>query len=614
MTQEQALNILKMGHNAYITGPAGSGKTYLLNKYINYLKNKEVDVGITASTGIAATHIGGVTIHSWTGLGIRDSLSPYDLEALQEKQYLWKRFEKVKVLIIDEVSMLHHFRLDLVDKICREFKRNDKPFGGIQVILCGDFFQLPPVSKSYSEPSQFVYHSGAWQNADFKICYLEEQHRQTDDATISILNEIRANKISPKNLEILKSRMVDSTSKSNASGDTNTTDVSNVTRLYTHNIDVDSINERELGRLAGEPQLFDMIDRGGNELLIDLLKKSCLAPQKMKLKTGARVMFVKNNFEEGYVNGTLGTVIALGKAGPVVRTLTGKTIDVEPASWKIEEDGKVKAEIIQYPLRLAWAITVHKSQGMSLDSAEVDLSKSFEKGMGYVALSRVRSIDGLRLLGLNEMALRVSDEVLQHDEELRVKSEEAVEYLVGLENDEGKNVIRKIQADFLKSVGAKNTNPDEGNDNGKNPSASKSNNKFNNKFEKSGSTFKKIPTHHISRDLVLEGKTINEISRLRNMKIETIIDHLETNLLTDSLMDLSSVFSLVSKGKRDKILAGFKKAHKIDGPEDLQKEPFKNSDFKKLTLAPVKHAVGSDVTYLDIRIVRMMLFQQSKMI
>ncbi len=141
MLQSEALDILKLGKNVFLTGPAGSGKTHVLNEYIKYLKSNAVDVAVTASTGIAATHLGGQTIHSWSGLGIRDVLTDYDIENMMEKQYLYKRFEKTKVLIIDEVSMLHHYRLDLIEWICRQFKRNEKPFGGMQVILSGDFFK-----------------------------------------------------------------------------------------------------------------------------------------------------------------------------------------------------------------------------------------------------------------------------------------------------------------------------------------------------------------------------------------------------------------------------------------------------------------------------------------
>lgn len=575
MTQEQALSILKMGYNAYLTGPAGSGKTYVLNKYISYLKNRGVDVGVTASTGIAATHIGGVTIHSWSGLGIRDVLTEYDVEALQEKQYLWKRFEKVKVLIIDEISMLHHFRLDLVDKVCKGFKRNSKPFGGIQVILCGDFFQLPPISKSFEELGHFVYHSQAWKNGNFKICYLEEQHRQTDDVTISILNEIRTNSVSQKNLDILKSKIaLPHTEKDGAFSPT---------RLYTHNIDVDKINQNELAQLKGDEKTFEMISRGGNDVLVDLLKKSCLAIEKIKLKVGAKVMFVKNNFEIGYVNGTLGTVIALGKTGPTVRTYKGQIIDVEPANWKIEEDGKVKAEIIQYPLRLAWAITVHKSQGMSLDYVEVDLSKSFERGMGYVALSRVRSIEGLRIIGLNDMALKVSDEIVEFDEELREKSEGAVNGLVALEPAD----IKRRQVDFLKHIGAENLDPDD------------DSKKYTSKKTKKGSS--KINTFDLTKNLVSEGRSLEEISRMRNLKPETILEHCEKILNGDALFDFSELYKSVSIRKQQRIIEAFKKAHKLKGGSKLV--------LDKLTLAPVKHLLDGTFSYLEIRLIRMQLFQ-----
>ncbi len=599
MTQEQALNILKMGHNAYITGPAGSGKTYLLNKYIKYLKNRDVEIGVTASTGIAATHIGGVTIHSWTGMGIKNVLTEYDLEALEEKQYLWKRFEKVKVLVIDEISMLHHYRLDLVDKICKSFKRSSKPFGGIQIILCGDFFQLPPISMSYEDQGQFVYHSRAWKEGEFKICYLEEQHRQTDDVTINILNEIRGNKVSQKTLDILKSKIAKPHTKEDGEF--------GPTRLYTHNIDVDGINKKELISLVGEEKTYEMIDRGGNEMLIDLLKKSCLALNKIQLKVGAKVIFVKNNFEAGYVNGTLGTVIALGKNGPVVRTHKGQMIDVEPASWKIEEDGKVKAEIIQYPLRLAWAITVHKSQGMSLDYVEVDLSKSFEKGMGYVALSRVRSIEGLRIIGMNEMALRVSDEIIQFDEELRIKSEDAVDELIGMDKDE----LQKNQTTFLKNIGATNLDP---NDNLKNHSQKKGGGLKSGK--KGDST--KTNTFDITKNLVLEGQTLDEISRIRNLKQETILEHCEKILLKDNLFDFSSIYKSVNNAKKTKITDAFKKAYKIDDFSEykwaIKKDSTTNDPLATLPLAPVKHLLDKDINYLDVRTIRMMLFQESRMI
>src|SRR5690606_668919 len=176
------------------------------------------------------------------------------------------------------------------------------------------------------------------------------------------------------------------------------------TKLYSHNIDVDAVNAAELAKIDQEVRYFDM-RMTGQPQVIQTLVNSCLAPQRLELKIGAQVMFVKNNFEKGYVNGTIGQVVGWdGDGFPVVQTIDGRTIYTEQASWKVEEDGRTRAELAQLPLRLAWAITIHKSQGMSLDAAEIDLSKSFVPGMGYVALSRVRTLEGLRIKGMNNVA------------------------------------------------------------------------------------------------------------------------------------------------------------------------------------------------------------------
>src|ERR1035437_458221 len=433
MTQKEALDILKLGHNVYLTGSAGSGKTYLLNQYIDYLKKNKFEVAVTASTGIAATHMKGITIHSWSGHGIRDVLTEETLAELEERRYLWDRIQRTKVLIIDEVSMLHHFRLDLVDMLVRRFKRDERPFGGMQVVLCGDFFQLPPVSRQGEREAHFVYHSDAWKALEPTICYLHEQHRQTDESHLDILNEIRRNDVTESTYESLQSRF-------NKEPDNN----AEPTRLYTHNIDVDTINTKALGEIGAESRIFEMRSHG-RPPLVEVLKKSCLAPENLHLKIGARVMFVKNNFEGGYVNGTLGKIVEFEMDAPIVMTTKGKRIKAVPMSWSIEEEGKVKAEISQVPLRLAWAITVHKSQGMSLDAVEVDLSKSFERGMAYVALSRVRTLGGLKLLGMNSMALQVHEEVLEFDRDLQTFSATAVDALQNMKT----GLKERIQAEFI---------------------------------------------------------------------------------------------------------------------------------------------------------------------
>jgi hypothetical protein len=447
MTQDEALEILKMGHNVYLTGAAGAGKTFVLNEYIRFLRSKNIEVGVTASTGIAATHMNGITIHSWAGMGVKDSLTDAELRALVKKRYLAKRFNNTKVLVIDEISMLHAHRLDLVDRIARVFKGNFEAFGGMQVVLCGDFFQLPPVSRFGEPPPHFVNKSHIWNNMDMRVCYLHEQYRQTDMEHLRILQTIRADTVDDDTRNSLERRR---------GGDI--FGMPHHTRLFTHNVDVDSLNRAELARLEGEERRFVM-EESGHEVLADILKKSTLALPELILKEGALVMFVKNNFEKGYVNGTLGTVVAFekdefGKENdclPVVETISGKRITATKEIWELEEDGESVAEIKQIPLRLAWAITVHKSQGMSLDAAEIDLSRSFEPGMGYVALSRVRTLAGLRLTGLNETALKVNPEILIFDRELERLSDEMVWKLREIPAEERVYLQKK----FLNSIGVK---------------------------------------------------------------------------------------------------------------------------------------------------------------
>lgn len=528
MTQAEALDILKMGKNVFLTGPAGSGKTHVINAYVKYLKSHAVDVAVTASTGIAATHIGGQTIHSWSGLGIKDTLTDYDIETLMERQYLYKRFEKTKVLIIDEVSMLHHFRLDLIEWICRQMKRNEAPFGGMQIILCGDFFQLPPVSRKrfdgyeIIEPteSEFAFKAESFLNSKFTICYLSEQHRQKDNQYLNILNQIRQNKVTQKTVDLLKSRL-------NANPDTGTV----ITRLYTHNIDVDEINKKHLGLIEAGEKVYNMTSKGAPSL-VESLKKSCLSPEVLVLKKGARVMFTKNQPEGGFVNGTLGIVKDFGPFGePIVETNSGMTFSVSPQSWKIEEEGKVKAEIEQLPLRLAWAITVHKSQGMSLDAMEVDLSKSFVKGMGYVALSRVRSLDGMKLLGFNDMSLEIDMEVLEMDEKFQEKSDEAVEKLHKMDRKE----IEEKQKKFIESI-----EPEE-----------------KVKIRRKEKEQKKT-THEITAEMLEKEMSLAMIADKRGVKQETIVSHIEDLKRENTCPDIDYLKRELKRSELEEILEAFR--------------------------------------------------------
>ena len=548
MTQREALEILKMGYNCYITGAAGSGKTHLLNKYINFLKSKGVEVGVTASTGIAATHIGGSTIHSWSGIGIKDDLTLYDLEDLESKKYISDRFKNTEVLVIDEISMLHHFRLDLVDNVARSLRRVNAPFGGMQVILCGDFFQLPPVSRMGERESHFSYKSSAWKDLNMKICYLEEQHRQKDKDFLKVLNDIRGNCVDEDTLLILQGRHNQKT-KQNIEP----------TRLHTHNINVDTINDAELAKISGQTFVFNMEEKGRKPLL-ESLKRSCLAPEILKLKIGAKVIFVKNNPEAGYANGTLGKIIDCKYGHPRVLTTSNKVIDVEPATWTVEEEGKMKAQIQKFPLRLAWAITVHKSQGMSLDAVEVDLSRSFEKGMGYVALSRVRSLEGLNLLGMNDMALCVNDEVLEYDEMFRKRSEIDAKFLKSLDESE----IKEKQAKFLEKISPA-------------PDVIKTKKR-------------KVSASDKVKAMLEGGLTIKEIAKLKNVKVESVISNIEKIVAKDFDFDISKLKNEIPNAKFTKIYSTFKELY---------------GDNRDFLLGPVKNKLGAGYSYEELRLVRL---------
>ena len=302
MRQSSALNILKTGQNVFLTGSAGSGKTYTLNQYIDYLRARRVPVAVTASTGIAATHMNGTTIHSWSGIGIKDELSDRDLTNLSRKQFLADRLKDTAVLIIDEISMLHAKQLNLVNQVLKHVRKNDAAFGGIQVVVAGDFFQLPPIgSKGESNREKFAFMSEAWLDAKFHICYLSEQHRQVSEAANGgldlddILNQIRRQEVTFEAIAALE-----------ATFDQNV-DI-NRTRLYTHNLNVNKINDKELAALEGETMRFEATATGDSKL-VETLKKTVRTQDELILKVGAKVMFIKNNTELGVSNGTMGELI-----------------------------------------------------------------------------------------------------------------------------------------------------------------------------------------------------------------------------------------------------------------------------------------------------------------
>ena len=412
MTQKQAFAVLKGGRNAFVTGPAGSGKTYLLKSFINFLKKSGHNVAVTASTGLAATHLNGRTIHSWAGIGIHESLTRELLDKIAGRKAVREQVREADVLIIDEISMLHDHRLDMVDGVCRFLRKREEPFGGLQVVFSGDFFQLPPVQRQNDGLTHFAIHSKAWKDLEPVICYLETIFRQEGDNALSgILNALRENQLEEEHIEALQRRCLPKPDN-------------DMLELYCHNADIDRINNERLEQLPGKARTFwgKKQDLSKNKALVEQLVKNCLAPEELLLKKNAPVMFVKNDPKGLFINGTIGRVAGWRTtvgSHPVVETHSGIAIRTELATWQVEQGGQELAAFHQLPLKLAWAITVHKSQGMTLEGAFIDLSKTFESGMGYVALSRLKSLEGLYLKGFNDKALTMHSEAYEIDRYLK---------------------------------------------------------------------------------------------------------------------------------------------------------------------------------------------------
>lgn len=548
MLQKTALSILKLGHTAFLTGAAGSGKSYVLREYISYLRRHGIRYAITASTGIASTHIGGTTIHAWSGIGIRQRLTAFDMDAIEEKANVYKRWNDTQVLIIDEISMLHASFVDMLDKLGKHLRRNDKPFGGLQVVFTGDFFQLPPVVRNdnqYESTDVFAFTSRAWKEAKPVVCYLTEQFRQDDDTLTNILNAIRSGEVEEDHYLTLK----ESAEKPHTDDHI---------KLYTHNENVDLINRKEFDVLSGETRTFEMITKGKGPVL-ESLKNNCLADEVLELKIGAKVICIKNDMERRYVNGSMGIVVDFEKDGsPVVELREGKRVTMKADTWRIEEDGKVKAEICQIPVKLAWAITVHKSQGMTLERAEIDLSRAFASGQGYVALSRLRSLDGLHLVGFNPQALQIGEEVREADYTFRAKSEQA-ENAIGKYSDAD---LKLLHEKFITESGGSIEELDD---------------------DEAEEIQEKTKSHVVTQEMLAGGMTLKEIAEARELSVDTIIGHIE------KLKELGEAVSL------DHVLPAKKDVTAI-------KKAFKELDTQKLT--PVFDSLKEKYTFHEIRLVR----------
>ena len=420
-SQVEVLCRLLNRENLFISGPAGSGKTTIIKRFIDLIDavyDGAFNIAVTATTGLAATNIGGKTIHSWSGLGIMEE--PFDIKTLRASGKLSKmssaksRARYCDVLVIDEISMLHAYYLDNLNAFMKYARNNDEPFGGIQIVMLGDFMQLPPVSPSNPQEGLnygFAIQSQAWMEANITHCYLDKIHRAEDPDLKHLLSCIEREKMDSQAYGVIE----------RCKGNSKDSDKV-YTTLFTTNLNVDRFNDKKLSENPNPLETFRTIRLLGSQRDLDQLKKSNNIPDEVKLKEDATVI-VTRNLTDGEkliaANGSVGKVVGFEDDEIRVLLNDGNVIDVSRQRASISKRKTVKegetsivvdeeiAAVLYVPLKLGYAITVHKSQGQTLDGIEVDLSRCFSPGLGYVALSRVRSADNMVISKIADNAFEV---------------------------------------------------------------------------------------------------------------------------------------------------------------------------------------------------------------
>jgi ATP-dependent DNA helicase PIF1 len=452
--QRGVLDRVLAGHNVFFTGSAGTGKTHLLTRIVRALQARHGDafrkvVAVTAMTGIAATHVGGVTLNSALGLQVPAKYA--DFSTMQRKQHA-TRIRAWKVLIIDECSMLSAELLQMVEHMLRRVRRSCKPGGGLQFVVCGDFYQLPCIESALLRghdpvpPDAFTNYGYAFEAPAWRAIFPPEAHvvlrhifRQDDADFARALNNVRrGDEAAATSLRWIAESCSEPVVCSGGI---------KPTRIFSRNVDVDALNARELGTLPGEAPEFTAVDTVSSEIpevanstANANFFRQCLVPASIRLKTGAQVMLLKNlDAAAGLVNGSRGIIVRFvpklaalatlagtkanaetmhatqrwpGRELPVARFMNGRDIIVFPAVFsQAIANGRGECRRLQLPLKLAWTVTIHKSQGMTLDAAEVSLAGVFAPGQAYVALSRAKNMQGLQVTGWDGRVLPADSRV-----------------------------------------------------------------------------------------------------------------------------------------------------------------------------------------------------------
>lgn len=411
LTQEQkeVLNAALSGKNVFFTGSAGTGKSYLLRRIIGALP-PDVTVA-TASTGVAACHIGGVTLHSFAGIGSGEASVERCIE-LASRPQVQQAWRKCRHLIIDEISMVDGLYFEKLERVARVVRGNDRPFGGLQLILCGDFLQLPPVTREMDQKgARFCFQSPAWDRCVHISFDLNQVHRQSDPVFIEILQNVRIGRVTPEITAQLRATMDHKVESGGILA----------TQLCSHMQDANLINSSRLNNLAGATRTFAATD--SDPYSTKMLDQMTPVPSSLVLKVGAQVMLMKNiNMADGMVNGARGVITSFDDRGlPVVQFCSKKEVTLKPEQWIIKMGSGALLSRKQIPLRLAWAFSIHKSQGLTLDCVEMSLARVFEAGQAYVALSRAKSLDTLRILDFDPKQVWANPDVLAFYKKFRRK-------------------------------------------------------------------------------------------------------------------------------------------------------------------------------------------------
>lgn len=393
--QSQALDLLRSGENVFLTGGAGCGKSYVIRYFTKDLSPKQMP--LLASTGAAAVLVGGRTFHSFFGLGIMEGGADATFQRASRDRRLMRRLSEVEGVILDEISMISGEALQLAESLAREARGSQLPWGGMRVIAVGDFAQLPPVTRS--GPRDWAFKNPVWESSGFINCRLTLNERVQDEGFLNILNKVRMGGVDEQVINFLNGHQFEHDESDPA------------TRLFPRRDQSLHYNLKKLDEIPSEEVVIDSI-YFGTERHQEILIKQGPVPPKLTLKVGAEVMFVQNDPNRRWVNGTRGTIVQIEDDKIIVEKYKGRDVTVEKQQFSyLDAEGNVVASVIQFPLSLAYATTIHKSQGATLDELWCDLSRLWEPGQAYVALSRLRFGRGLKILRWSPRSIHVDPQV-----------------------------------------------------------------------------------------------------------------------------------------------------------------------------------------------------------